>query len=166
MTPLIVCLIFIGLFASFYLVPLYSLLQYSAPKGSKGSSVATSNFICTIGAILVGWVMDKVRPAPVISAAYVGGGLCVLALGWIGAMSSSLTLLVFLAGFCMSGAQTGLNAFAPSRYPTVARATGVHPALPAGLADLFDRPERYVTLPNDLAAVEAQVRALARRNRP
>ena len=50
--PLIVCLIFIGLFASFYLVPLYSLLQYSAPKGSKGSSVATSNFICTTGAIL------------------------------------------------------------------------------------------------------------------
>jgi AAHS family 4-hydroxybenzoate transporter-like MFS transporter len=25
----------------------------------------------------------------------------------------------------MSGAQTGLNAFAPGRYPTVARATGV-----------------------------------------
>jgi AAHS family 4-hydroxybenzoate transporter-like MFS transporter len=79
----------------------------------------------TIGAILVGWVMDKVRPAPVISAAYLGGGLCVLALAWIGALSSSLALLVFAAGFCMSGAQTGLNAFAPSRYPTVARATGV-----------------------------------------
>ncbi len=79
----------------------------------------------TIGAIGVGWLMDKVRPAPVISAAYLGGALCVLALGWIGALSSSLTLLVFAAGFCMSGAQTGLNAFAPSRYPTVARATGV-----------------------------------------
>jgi len=79
----------------------------------------------TIGAILVGFVMDKVRPAAVISAAYVGGALCVLGLGWIGALSSSLTLLVFAAGFCMSGAQTGLNAFAPGRYPTVARATGV-----------------------------------------
>jgi AAHS family 4-hydroxybenzoate transporter-like MFS transporter len=79
----------------------------------------------TVGAICVGWLMDKTRPAPVISAAYLGGGLCVLALGWIGAMSSSLTLLVFAAGFCMSGAQTGLNAFAPSRYPTAARATGV-----------------------------------------
>ena len=30
--PPVIC---IGLFASFYLVPLYSLLQYSAPKGSK-----------------------------------------------------------------------------------------------------------------------------------
>ena len=79
----------------------------------------------TIGAIIVGWIMDRVRPAPVISAAYLGGAVCVLGLAWIGALSSSLALLVFAAGFCMSGAQTGLNAFAPSRYPTVARATGV-----------------------------------------
>jgi len=79
----------------------------------------------TIGAIIVGWIMDKVRPAPVISAAYLGGAVCVLGLAWIGALSSSLAVLVFAAGFCMSGAQTGLNAFAPSRYPTVARATGV-----------------------------------------
>jgi AAHS family 4-hydroxybenzoate transporter-like MFS transporter len=67
----------------------------------------------------------KTRPAPVISAPYLGGGLCVLALGSSGVLSASLALLVFCAGFCMSGAQTGLNAFAPSRYPTVARATGV-----------------------------------------
>ncbi|BBQ01615.1 MFS transporter (plasmid) [Burkholderia sp. SFA1] len=79
----------------------------------------------TIGAIIVGWVMDKQRPAPVISAAYLGGAVCVLGLAWIGALSSSLAVLVFAAGFCMSGAQTGLNAFAPGRYPTVARATGV-----------------------------------------
>ncbi|VWC25865.1 MFS transporter [Burkholderia lata] len=79
----------------------------------------------TIGAIGVGWLMDKVRPAPVIGAAYLGGGLCVAVLAWAGALSSSLALLVFAAGFCMSGAQTGLNAYAPGRYPTVARATGV-----------------------------------------
>ncbi|MDR5799652.1 aromatic acid/H+ symport family MFS transporter [Caballeronia sp. LZ001] len=79
----------------------------------------------TIGAIIVGFIMDKTRPAPVISAAYLGGAVCVLGLAWVGALSSSLAVLVFAAGFCMSGAQTGLNAFAPGRYPTVARATGV-----------------------------------------
>jgi threonine synthase len=53
----------------------------------------------------------------------------------------------------------------PAKFPeAIARATGQHPALPPALADLFTRPEHYVTLPNDLAAVEAQVRALARRN--
>lgn len=79
----------------------------------------------TIGAVIVGWAMDKLRPARVISAAYLAGGLCVLALGSAGALSPLLTLLVFSVGFFMSGAQTGLNAYAPGCYPTVARATGV-----------------------------------------
>jgi AAHS family 4-hydroxybenzoate transporter-like MFS transporter len=39
--------------------------------------------------------------------------------------SSTFALYVLLAGFCMSGAQTGLNAFAPQCYPTPVRATGV-----------------------------------------
>lgn len=79
----------------------------------------------TIGAVLVGWIMDKTRPARVISAAYLAGALCVLALSSAGALSPMLALLVFSVGFCMSGAQTGLNAFAPNCYPTAARATGV-----------------------------------------
>ena len=53
----------------------------------------------------------------------------------------------------------------PAKFPeAIERATGIHPALPPRLADLFDREERFTVLPNDLAAVEAQVRALARRN--
>ena len=34
-------------------------------------------------------------------------------------------LVILLTGFCLSGAQTGLNAYAPGCYPTMARATGV-----------------------------------------
>ena len=79
----------------------------------------------TVGAVVVGWAMDKARPALVIAAAYLCGGLCVLLLSQMGVVSSALTALVFSVGFCMSGAQTGLNAFAPGCYPTVARATGV-----------------------------------------
>ena len=53
----------------------------------------------------------------------------------------------------------------PAKFPeAIERATGLRATLPARLADLFDRPERFAVLPNDLAAVEAQVRALARRN--
>ena len=79
----------------------------------------------TVGAVVVGWAMDKARPALVIAAAYAGGGLCVLVLSQLGVASPALAALVFSAGFCMSGAQTGLNAFAPGCYPTMARATGV-----------------------------------------
>ena len=51
----------------------------------------------------------------------------------------------------------------PAKFPdAVQRATGVRPELPAHLADLFDRPERTRTLPNDLAAVQAFVRSVSR----
>lgn len=47
----------------------------------------------------------------------------------------------------------------PAKFPdAVERATGVRPALPAHLADLFDREEKYDVLPNELSAVQAYVR--------
>jgi len=43
----------------------------------------------------------------------------------------------------------------PAKFPdAVERAMGERPALPARLADLFDRTERYAELPNDVAAVQ------------
>jgi threonine synthase len=46
----------------------------------------------------------------------------------------------------------------PAKFPdAVKQATGVHPALPDHVADLFDRQERIINLPNDLEAVEAFV---------
>jgi threonine synthase len=51
----------------------------------------------------------------------------------------------------------------PAKFPdAVVAATGRHPALPARLADLFDRPERFDTLPATLDAVEAYVAERAR----
>jgi threonine synthase len=53
----------------------------------------------------------------------------------------------------------------PAKFPdAVERATGLRPPLPARMADLYEREERYGVLPNDLAAIEAAVRAHARRN--
>ncbi|MEO5375434.1 MAG: threonine synthase [Alphaproteobacteria bacterium] len=48
----------------------------------------------------------------------------------------------------------------PAKFPTaVEEATGIRPALPPRLADLATREERCTILANDLAAVEAHVRA-------
>ena len=53
----------------------------------------------------------------------------------------------------------------PAKFPdAMQRATGRRPALPKHLADLYDRPERFTTVPNNLEAVEASVRAFAFRN--
>jgi len=79
----------------------------------------------TVGAVIVGWFMDRLAPTRVISLAYLGGAASVVTLGLAANSMGSLALWVTLAGFCMSGAQTGLNAYAPSCYPTASRATGV-----------------------------------------
>ena len=43
----------------------------------------------------------------------------------------------------------------PAKFPdAVKAATGVHPRLPAHLADLHERKERYTVLPNDLGAAD------------
>ncbi|MCC5985340.1 MAG: threonine synthase [Rhodobacteraceae bacterium] len=47
----------------------------------------------------------------------------------------------------------------PAKFPdAVEAATGLRPALPPRMADLFDRPERVTRLPDDLAALQALIR--------
>ncbi len=79
----------------------------------------------TVGAVAVGFAMDRMNRNAVIGAAYLFGGIFIFALGTGSLTSSLLPVLVCCAGFFMSGAQTGLNALAPTYYPTRARATGV-----------------------------------------
>jgi MFS family permease len=49
---MIACLIAVGMAAGLYIVPLYTLLQHRAPKESKGSLVATSNFLNVVGGLI------------------------------------------------------------------------------------------------------------------
>jgi AAHS family 4-hydroxybenzoate transporter-like MFS transporter len=79
----------------------------------------------TIGALLVGWLMDRAQPNRVIAAAYCLGAVALVAMGLNGLMSPYIVAFVMAVGFCLSGAQTGLNGYAPGCYPTMARATGV-----------------------------------------
>ncbi len=47
----------------------------------------------------------------------------------------------------------------PAKFPdAVEAATGIRPALPARMADLFERPERVTEVDNDLAAIEHFIR--------
>lgn len=54
----------------------------------------------------------------------------------------------------------------PAKFPdAVEQAAGIRPPLPARLADLFEREERFAVLPAELGQVEGFVRGHARRNR-
>jgi threonine synthase len=53
----------------------------------------------------------------------------------------------------------------PAKFPdAVEAAIGRRPPLPPHLADLYQRPESYLTAPNDLATVQGLVRNFAQRN--
>jgi MFS family permease len=67
-SALVVCLILVGFFTSFYLVPMFTLLQHRAPKQSKGDLLATSNVINVTGAIVASLLFKGL----VLGAAYTG----------------------------------------------------------------------------------------------
>ena len=59
----------------------------------------------------------------------------------------------------LSGTTVTLATAHPAKFPdAVEQATGVRPPLPAHLADLFELPEQFTVLPNDLAVVQNFVR--------
>ena len=63
-----------------------------------------------------------------------------------------------------AGALPGIPSIAmatahPAKFPdAMLAATGIRPELPRHLADLYEREERYLTVPNDLGAVQAAIR--------
>lgn len=118
---------FMGLLVIYLLTGWLPTLMQDAGLAIATAATVTAMFQIggTLGAIVVGWAMDRARPALVIGAAYLLGALSILAVALLGVLSPALAAMVFTAGFCMSGAQTGLNAYAPGCYPTRARATGV-----------------------------------------
>ncbi len=81
----------------------------------------------TIGAIMIGLMMDKIDPAKVLSFVYIlgGGFLVCLGLGIEQANMLLLMLAMFGVGVGISGSQVGVNAFTSGFYPTHCRATGV-----------------------------------------
>ena len=121
---------FMGLLVIYLLTGWLPTIMKDAGVPIDTASYVTAGFQIggTVGAVAVGWIMDRTRPALAIGVAYVGGAVFIFALSQVGVVSRDVAVLaamVALAGFCMSGAQTGLNAYAPGCYPTGARATGV-----------------------------------------
>lgn len=97
-----------------------------------GASLATAALVTamlqlggTVGAIVLGWVMDRVNPYYVLATTYTLAGVFVAAIGHLTAEPWSAAAAVFAAGFCVSGAQVGAYALSASYYPTQCRATGV-----------------------------------------
>lgn len=79
----------------------------------------------TVGAILIGLLMDRFNPHIVLSLSYAMAAGFILLLGNVTATPALLVLAVFGAGMGTGGSQVGINALAAVFYPTASRATGV-----------------------------------------
>ncbi|WP_447501799.1 MFS transporter [Acinetobacter pittii] len=91
------------------------------------ASLATAVFQIggTLGSITLGYLMDKIGADRMLSSAYLLGALFVFFSGFSTSSLFWLILSIFIVGVCISGGQTGLNAYTAGFYPTHCRATGV-----------------------------------------
>jgi len=124
-------LLWLSFFSSLLVIYLLSSWLPTLIK-STGVSLATASVVTamfqiggTIGAIALGWLMDKFNPQFVLAFCYACAALFIAAIGSLASTPLLAGIVIFCAGFCISGSQVGANALAASFYPTDCRATGV-----------------------------------------
>ena len=99
---------------------------------SAGQSMTSASLIAlmlpigsTIGAIVIGLLMDRHNPHVVLFCSYVLAACFILMLGFSISSVVLLVIAVFGAGIGTGGSQIGINALSAAYYPTASRATGV-----------------------------------------
>jgi len=118
---------FMGLLVFYLLSSWLPLLITTAGFSMANASLMAATLATggTVGAIVIGRMMDRFNPHHVLAAAYVLAGAFVVLLGSATAQPWLLVFAIFGAGFGVAGAQVGVNALAAAYYPTASRGTGV-----------------------------------------
>ncbi len=115
---------FLVLFFIFnWLPPL--LQQGKVPVQTAVLAAVTFNLGGIIGCIALGVLMAKFEKIIVVTLAYAIGTVSVAAIGHFGGEIGPLMLAVFVAGFCLIGAQACGNALVAGLYPTSIRSTAL-----------------------------------------
>lgn len=78
----------------------------------------------TVGSLFAGWMMDRFNANLALAAIYFSGAIATACIGYAPADTLVLSTIAFCSGFCLNGANTGMNALSANYYPTHARATG------------------------------------------
>ncbi len=86
----------------------------------------------TVGALVIGVLMDRVNPYKALGIALLIGTVLTAAVAFYHTSYAWLFVGFLLIGITISGGMVGFNALAAAFYPTSARATGVSWALGVG----------------------------------
>ncbi|HAT1574483.1 TPA: aromatic acid/H+ symport family MFS transporter [Raoultella ornithinolytica] len=118
---------FMGLFVIYLLNGWLPTILRSGGLSLQQAAIITGLFQLggPLGGILVGYLMDRTSAKAVIAITYFLGCLCLLTQGLMDFGSAALSVLIFISGMCINGAQNGLQAYSPAYYQTEIRATGV-----------------------------------------
>jgi AAHS family 4-hydroxybenzoate transporter-like MFS transporter len=115
---------FLVLFFIFnWLPPL--LQQGNVPMQTAVFAAVTFNLGGIVGCVALGFLMAKFGQTIIVTLAYAVGTISVAAIGMFGGGIAPLLLAVFVAGFCLVGAQACGNALVAALYPTSIRSTAL-----------------------------------------
>ncbi|MBY4868860.1 MULTISPECIES: MFS transporter [Burkholderia] len=118
---------FMGLMVLFLMANWLPTILTAAGASMRAASLTTALWSVggTCGGLLLGQAMDRFPPHRVLALAYTAACVLIFMVGRVYATPALLAPIVFLAGFCISGSQVGINGLAAEFYPTAVRATGV-----------------------------------------
>jgi AAHS family 4-hydroxybenzoate transporter-like MFS transporter len=109
-------------------------LAHDAGLALTVANMATGLFQAggVISTLLGGRAIDTLGAYRVLAPAYFFAGIFIAAIGYAVASPALLLIVATIAGFCLIGGQTGINALSSTFYPTFIRSTGVGWALGIG----------------------------------
>jgi MFS transporter, AAHS family, 4-hydroxybenzoate transporter len=124
-------LLWCGFFMSLLIVYLVGnwlpLILTESGVAKSSAALITTGFHLggSVGAIVLGRLMDRFDENTILATSYALASVVILLISLASGTVALVATGVFAAGFCISGAQVGLNAMASGYYPTSARGTGV-----------------------------------------
>jgi len=133
-TAMLWVILFMNLLGAYFLASWLPVIMHSA--GHDGSSAVLAGTLLwtggIIGNLVLGWFVDRRGFGPVLVCMFLVAALAIALLGQVATSLVSACIVIAIAGFCILGGQSALNALATIFYPAALRSTGAGWALGIG----------------------------------
>lgn len=139
-TLLLWLLNFMNLLAAYFLANWLPVIMTESGHAASAAVLAGTIFWIggLIGNLLLGWLVDRHGFGPTLAVNLLAGAAGVALIGQVSGSIPLAGLVIAVAGFCILGGQSALNALAAAFYPTSVRSTGAGWALGIGrLGSIF-----------------------------
>ncbi|RON43602.1 4-hydroxybenzoate transporter [Pseudomonas frederiksbergensis] len=133
-TAMLWIILFMNLLGAYFLASWLPVIMHGA--GHDTSSAVLAGTLLWMGGIVgnlvLGWLVDRRGFGPVLVCMFAVAAVAIAVLGQVATSMVSACVVIAIAGFCILGGQSALNALATVFYPTTMRSTGAGWALGIG----------------------------------